>query len=281
MEVSNEYRSANADSARIAVLLNGGKFNLAPWIVGHFPTHLTYLEPFFGAGSTLFFKPPCTIETVNDLDGRVVNFFRVLRNDADELIRHIKLTPWAREEYLLSLQQSDDPFEDARLFFMMCWMSMNGSTGTSPGSWRHRCDDQCQSPAVETLRVDHLYIIAERLRLVQIECRDALEVIPVYDRPEGLIYADPPYVLSTRGGRYKFDVTDEFQTKLAALLRECQSYVVVSGYPSEMYDKLYEGWTRVDKEDVQVNAGEKRTECLWLSPRTVDALSIPKQASLF
>ena len=158
---------------------------------------------------------------------------------------------------------------------------MNGSTYVTQGSWRHRCDDQCQSPAVETLRVDHLYIIAERLRLVQIECRDALEVIPVYDRPEGLIYADPPYVLSTRGGRYKFDVTDEFQEKLAALLRECQSYVVVSGYPSEMYDKLYEGWTRVDKEDVQVNAGEKRTECLWLSPRTVDALSIPKQASLF
>lgn len=270
----------NAPS-RPALRYFGGKHNLAPWIVEHFPEHKTYLEPFFGGGSVLFHKPPCTIETVNDLDGRVVNFFRVLRNDADELIRHIKLTPWAREEFILSLQKTDDPFEDARLFFMSCWMSMNGSTYVTQGSWRHRCDDQCKSPAVETLRVDHLYIIAERLRLVQIECRDALEAIPVYDRPEGLIYADPPYVLSTRGGRYKFDVTDEFQTKLAALLRGCQSYVVVSGYPSEMYDKLYEGWTRVDKEDVQVNAGEKRTECLWLSPRTVDALSIPKQASLF
>jgi DNA adenine methylase len=211
----------------------------------------------------------------------VVNFFMVLRNDADEFIRHVKLSPWAREEYLQALEQTDDPFEDARRFFLSCWMSMNGSTGTTAGSWRHRCDDQCQSPAIETLRVDHLYQVADRLRLVQFECRDALEVIPVYDRPGGLIYADPPYVLSTRGGRYLHDVGDEFQAKLAAILRECQAYVVVSGYPSEMYDKLYEGWARVDKENVQVNAGEKRTECLWLSPRTVDALSKPTQASLF
>ena len=93
--------SDNAPS-RPALRYFGGKHNLASWIVEHFPEHKTYLEPFFGGGSVLFHKPPCTIETVNDLDGRVVNFFRVLRNDADELIRHIRLTPWAREEFILS-----------------------------------------------------------------------------------------------------------------------------------------------------------------------------------
>ena len=259
----------------------GGKWNLAPWIISFFPEHEMYLEPFFGAGSVLFSKPPCTIESINDLDGRVVNFFKVLRERPDDLISHIKLSPWAKDEYIISLVVSDEPLEDARRFYLMCWMSMAGSTATTEGSWRKRCDANNRSPAIETLEIDHLYQVSDRLRLVQIENRDALEVVPMYDRPGCLIYADPPYVLSTRGGRYKFDVGDEFQVVLAKVLHECQGYVVLSGYPSDLYDSLYEDWERYDKEDVQVNCGEKRTECVWLSPRTVDALGRPKQSSLF
>ena len=256
----------------------GGKYNLAPWIIEHFPTHDSYLEPFFGGGSVLCAKPPSPIETVNDMDGRVVNFWLMLRTHPSRLMRAIRHTPWAREEFIKALEISEDSLEDARRFFVSCWMSMNGSTATVPGDWRRRCEGD--SPATETLEIDHLYVVAERMRSVQIENRDALHVIPLYDRPNALIYADPPYLPSLRGGHYKEDVDEDYHIKLAGVLRECLAAVVVSGYPSALYEKLYAGWTRVDKEDVAVNAGSKRTESLWLSPSTIERLGRPMQARL-
>ena len=111
---------------RPALRYYGGKFDLAPWIISHFPRHEHYVEPCFGAGSVLLRKPAVKLETVNDLNGRVVNYFRVLRDNPAGLIRLLDLTPWAADEYRESQTESDDPLEDARRFHIQCWMSING-----------------------------------------------------------------------------------------------------------------------------------------------------------
>jgi DNA adenine methylase len=264
---------------KAALRYPGGKHTMAPWVISFFPEHEMYQEPFFGAGSILFSKPQAKIETVNDLNGRIVNFFRVLRERPEELVRYINLSPWARDEFVLSLQVSTDPLEEARRMFISTYMSMTGEARDSAFRTRASADEKACTN--ETSNVEWLYQIAARLKSVQIENIDALVFIPKYDREGCLIYADPPYDESTRGIKYQTDVhkVDNFHANLSEVLHACNGMVVLSGYRSDLYDELYEDWERHDKE-YMVNSGGHKTESLWLSPKTVDALAKPKQASM-
>lgn len=267
---------------RPALRYYGGKWNLAPWIISHFPPHKNYVEPCGGAASVLLQKPRSPLETYNDLDGNVVNFFRVLRDNPDELIRKIRLTPWARAEYDICFWSGGegDAIEKARRFFMAQWMGINSGTerSTSTYGWRsqsQRLDDRVQRD-ISLIQSDALYELAGRFRFVQIENSDALVVIQKYDHPDALIYFDPPYVEETRNKKdwYAIDWNDkDLHIEAAALLRQCAGYVIVSGYACPLYAELYEahGWTRRDRE-AQTNSGGKRIESLWLSPRTWQAL---------
>lgn len=264
---------------RPALRYYGGKHRLAKWIISHFPAHKSYVEPCGGAASVLLQKPRSPLETYNDLDGNVVNFFRVLRDQPDELIRKIRLTPWARAEYELSLQPCDDDVERARRFFVACWLSINGSSAINNRSAQglHVSVDGLQTTS------DFLYKLAEnvegvavRFLDVQIENRTAQEVITRYDTCDTLIYFDPPYVEETRTKNNWYGVDwngNDLHIESAELLRNAAGYVVVSGYACPLYTELYEanGWHRVDKE-AQTNSGGKRIESLWLSPRTWKAL---------
>lgn len=263
---------------RPALRYYGGKWNLAPWIISHFPKHLNYVEPCGGAASVLLQKPRSPLETYNDLDGNVVNFFRVLRDQPDDLIRKIRLTPWARAEYELSLQPCDDDVERARRFFVSMWMSMQGGHHSKTScTWRTQKthDAAYVLAAYGWLEYRELSPIAKRFDGVQIDNRTAQDVIKRYDNPDALIYFDPPYVTDTRaqGDRYRLETDDNFHTESADLLRNCAGYVVVSGYACPLYVDLYEarGWHRVDRES-STNSGGKRIESLWLSPRTWSAL---------
>jgi len=102
---------------RPALRYYGGKWNLAPWIISHLPPHHSFIDLCGGGASVLLRKERSNLETYNDLDGNVVNFFRVLRDEPDALIQKIKLTPWAREEHELSRQSCEDKVESARRFF--------------------------------------------------------------------------------------------------------------------------------------------------------------------
>lgn len=264
---------------RPALRYYGGKWKLAPWIISYFPLHKNYVEPCGGAASVLIQKPPAKLETYNDLDGYVVNFFQVLRDQPDELIRRIRLTPWSREEYELSKVPKGDNIELARRFFICGWMSISGMPFEKSTGWRSTSyDGQSFVPHLfqKQLCQEELYKIADRLVSVQIENRDARYVIERYGQyQDTLVYFDPPYIQDTRVSKnqYLVETDDDFHRDCAKLLYDCE-YVVISGYASSMYTDLYEnrGWKRVTRES-QTNSGGSRIECLWLSPKLWEVLN--------
>lgn len=273
---------ADTTIKRPALRYYGGKWNLAPWIISHFPPHKNYVEPCGGAASVLLQKPRSPLETYNDLDGNVVNFFRVLRDRPDELIRKIRLTPWAREEFELSLIKSGDDIEDARRFYVCLRMGARLSYNTTMGQVSFMADRNL-SGVIPILFFDDLVKIADRFVSVQIEKLDFTVCVPKYDNDSTLFYCDPPYPESERAqfNIYLQEWSDAQHVEAADLLRACAGYVVISGYACPLYTELYEayGWQRFDKE-AQTNSGGKRIESLWLSPRTVKALNIPRQISM-
>ena len=261
----------------------GSKFRLAQWIIGHFPAHKHYVEPFGGAGNVLLVKEPSKLETYNDLNDKIVNFFRVLRSSPAELIEQINLTPWARKEYEYCLDEKEDdsPLELARKLFYRLTMSFSGQYNSARGSWRrHQTDKRLFNP--ET-RQTNLIAASKRLLTVQIENRDALKLIREMDAPDTLFYLDPPYVFSTRttSRAYSHEMTNEGHREFAELLHALKGFAVLSGYPSKIYEELFEnkGWTRIDRQ-ARVLGGALKTECLWLSPRTAAELNLKPSASV-
>lgn len=246
---------------------------MAEWIISYFPAHGLYVEPFGGAGSVLMQKPRAQGEIYNDLDGDIVNVFRVLRNaeQAKELERLCRLTPFAYEEYQNAYENSDDPVERARRVIFRSFASI-GSDGVSrrnSGFRGLKNNETSATAAQEWSRwPDAIGCFVKRLQNVMIEHRDAMRLLDMYDRPETLFYVDPPYVMSTRSKSsvlYSNELTDDEHVKLAERLTTLVGMVVLSGYSSPLYDQLYAGWRKVSKKATAQN-GKGRTECLWLSP---------------
>ena len=260
---------------RPALRYFGGKSRIAPWIISHFPPHTTYVELFGGAASVLLNKPRSTIEVYNDLNSRVVSFFRVLRTQPHELLRLLQLTPYSREEYQLAQVVSPDPLEDARRLVIISGQGNRGAGCIDAGGWRWmKNDSRIRTPAHDWIRMDHLLSIAERMQQVQIEHDDAAAVARRYDSPHALFYVDPPYLPETRnirwtGDNYTHDMTAAQHEELSQVLHSLQGYVVLSGYHHPLYDHLYHDWT-IRQHSVTLHArrshGKKATEVLWLSP---------------
>jgi len=272
--------------SRPALRYYGGKWRIAPWIVRHFPAHKNYVELCGGAASVLLHKPRSPVETYNDIDGDVVNFFRVLRDQTDELMRRLRLTPWSRVEYQLSSEPTDDPIEAARRFFVLSWQSIHGATQHTRSGWQvqKHADDRRTIAAHGFMNMDHLYEVAERFKSVQLECKDALGVAKRYDNSDTLHYFDPPYAPEVRArcDRYKHEVDQDYHIAAAEVLRECQGYVVVSGMPCNLYTELYDehGWRRAETM-ARANHGRTYIEALWLSPRVQQALDGLSDLPLF
>lgn len=262
---------------------HGGKWLLASWIIQHFPPHHGYVEPYGGGASVLLRKLPSAVETYNDLDGDVVTFFRVLREQPEALVRAIQLTPWARAELRAAhtAPPIDDPVEQARRLYVCAWQGFYGGRRNTVPGWRF-CPTVTSSNSLVKLwgSTDHLYATARRLRDVQIECDGALAVIRRYDRPGTLFYVDPPYLPHVRGANretfseaYRHEMTVGDHAELARVLRSVQGMVVLSGYASAEYAEWYEtyGWQRYSRAAAKVNRNAAATECLWLSPPAIAA----------
>lgn len=255
---------------------HGGKWKLAPWILEHLPTHRVYVEPFGGAASVLLRKPRSYAEVYNDLDGELVNLFRIVRDRGDELRSALELTPFARDEFDLSYQPCDDDLEQARRTVVRSFMGFgtnmskpNRDGGTTRTGFRSNSNRSGTTPAQDWRNYPGLLPdIVERLRGVVIENRDAFEVMQSHDSDETLHYVDPPYVAATRdrGRDYRHELTDEDHRRLAEMLHGLKGAVVLSGYDSDIYRDLYADWRRVERA-AYADGSRVRVEVLWLSPR--------------
>jgi DNA adenine methylase len=254
----------------------GGKFNHLDWLLPLLPKCHHYCEPFGGSGAVLLNREPSPVETYNDIDGEVGNFFRVLRDEKDKLIEAIGLTPFSREELYLALADSENNLSDlerARRFFVRARQSRTGLAQTaSLGRWANCIGTSRAGMAGAVSRwlgsVESLPDIVLRLGRVQIENRPAVEVIQLYDRPDSLFYCDPPYVHATRGDSkaYGFEMDEDAHRQLAEVLSNCEGMVAISGYRCELMDDLYRGWRRYDPPAKNCHSvKELRFETLWMN----------------
>lgn len=233
------------------------------------PDHEVYLEPFFGSGAVFFNKPKKVVETINDIDNRLVNLFKQMRDNPKELSRLVDHTLYSRTEYDLSVEQSADELEDARRMLVRCWMAIGGKTNSQVG-WRRNVSENGPYNTYEWNDMkNRIFEAADRLKDAQIECKDALQLIGEYNRPNVLIYADPPYVHSTRKSKhYETEFSNEEHVALLSALKLHKGPVLLSGYDSEIYKEHLTGWTHKTFEIKTGFTGKIRktaVEVLWMN----------------
>lgn len=254
----------------------GGKYSHLDWLLPLLPDAHHYCEPFAGSAAVLLNRAPAKVETYNDLDGEVVNFFRVLRDGSEALIRAIALTPFSREEFYIAVTDRDEtstPEERARRFYVRARQARTGLAQTATlGRWAN-CKNTSRAGMSGVVSrwfggIGALSEIAERLLRVQIENRPALDVIRLYDSPTTLFYCDPPYPHESRGDSkaYEFEMDEHGHRELAGVLRAAQAKVAVSGYRCRLMDELYAGWRRHDADVKHCHSTKQlRQESVWLN----------------
>ena len=260
----------------------GGKQRLAPTIAAMLPPHTHYVEPFAGGLAVLLARAPTRLETVNDLDGDLMHFWRTLRDHPTALARACALTPHSRSERELALDRPEDldDLERARRI----WVCLaEGRSGTLRRTgWRFDTADFAHVSMPNRLDsyVRRMDAVAHRLRGVSLECRDGLDVVTAYGHGRRtLLYVDPPYLGSTRNRNYRHEMGSEADHRaLAAALHDCTATVVLSGYASDLYDTdLYRYWYRVTLNAATAQGGtwKPKTEVLW-SNRPLRTLALPE-----
>lgn len=245
---------------------HGGKWRLANWIIKHFPKHNVYTEVFGGGGSVLFRKPKCLTEVYNDLDGGVVNLFRIARDRGEELHKKLLLTPFSREEYTLSYGEATDELEAARRFVVRSFQGFASNSTLVKSGFRGVASLTQNSARDWNTWPDNLLKITSRLHGVIIENRDYWDILSKYNSADAVHYVDPPYVRSTRDKDrdYVHELTDEQHVELAKRLHTLKGCVILSGYECELYTDLYGGWTKHTKASF-ADGAKRRTECLWIN----------------
>lgn len=274
MEESNaglQSRGFSDRTERLVVLMksvlkySGAKNRLATWICEYIPEHKVYLEPFAGSLAVLFNKKRSHIETVNDLDGEVVNFFKILRDNPEELKRIITLTPYSRSEYDKAYGETADTVERARRFCVRCWMGF-GCANRYHNGFKSGQQTNSPNPAKAWAQLpETMPMASERLKGVQIECLPALELISRYDTEDVFMYIDPPYLHGTRKNYlYKYEMEDYEHEELLKVLVKHPGKILLSGYGNEMYSDYLSGWKKVHKS-TNAEFGLARTETLWMN----------------
>jgi DNA adenine methylase len=272
----------------------GGKFNHLNWLLPLLPEATHYCEPFAGSAAVLLNRKPSPVETYNDIDGEVVNFFRVLRDSHEELIQAIGLTPFSREELRIAVEESTTHLSDlerARRFFVRARQVRTGLAQTaSVGRWAHCKLTSRAGMAGAVSRwlgsVEGLSEIVQRLLRVQIENSPAIKVMQRYDSKETLFYCDPPYPHDSRGDShaYGYEMTDHAHRELADVLTNLEGKVALSGYRCDLFDQLYKNWNRIESPSKQcLSVKQPRTEILWTNydiPAAITECQTPMTSSM-
>lgn len=265
------------DVPRPVLRYHGGKWNLAKWIISHFPKHRIYTEVFGGGASVLMQKPRSYAEVYNERDAEIVNVFAVLRVPelAIQLEKQLRLTPFARQEFLdsynmcyLCVKAPILCVECARCTIIKSFMGFGSNSIQRLSGFRADNNRAGTTPAHDWKNyADAIPTFCDRLQGIVIERRDALVVLKKHDREDALHYVDPPYLPDTRnpGQDYRFELTADQHSGLAQLLRTLKGMVVLSGYNSELYCNLYRDWTRIDRPAL-ADGARPRIESVWLNP---------------
>lgn len=258
---------------RPIVRYHGGKWKLAPWIISHFPPHRVYTEAYGGGGSVLLRKVRSYGEVYNDLDGEIVNLFRVVRDRGAELRVLLELTPFARDEFFSSYDPTDDPLEQARRTVIRSHMGFSSAAASGEKTgFRANSNRSGTTPAHDWANYPaRLEPVIERLRGLVIENKDALDVMAQHDGPDTLHYCDPPYVHETRSiwdpyckKGYRHEMTHEQHRAFAVFVRGLRGMVIVSGYACALYDEILGDWQQF-KRQAHADGARDRVEVLWLN----------------
>lgn len=252
---------------RPIVRYHGGKWKLAPWIISFFPYHSVYTEVFGGGGSVLLRKSRTYAEIYNDLDSEIVNLFKVMRDDGKKLKELLFLTPYSKEEFDLSYEKSEDPIEQARRTVVRNSFGFSSTAHNNKTGFKGNANKSGTTPAKVWANYPvFLDFAIERLRGVVIENSDAKKILKSHDQVNALHYIDPPYVFSTRdaGKDYRFEMEDEDHVELSELLKGLKGMIVLSGYDSEIYNDLYNGWTK-HYYKTYANSNGERIETIWIN----------------
>ena len=246
----------------------GSKWSLSKWIISYIPEHHSYLEPFFGSGAVLFNKARSRIETVNDLDGNVVNLFDCIRRDPRRLADMIHMTPYSRDVYDRACREEPtEPFQKAYNFYIRMNMGHGFRTNGEAVGWKNDVQGRERAYASQDWCVlpDKIMQAAERLRGVQIENKPAVDLIRRFNFQNVLIYCDPPYLLQTRQReQYRHEMSEQDHVELLETLLQHKGSVIISGYESELYNDILKGWTTVSTTAYSQVCSKKR-EVLWMN----------------
>lgn len=275
-DIEPSFSRASGRRKKICFGWYGGKYNHLDWLLPLLPEAHHYCEPFGGSAAVLINRKPSPVETYNDIDGEVVNFFRVLRDQKERLIEVIGLTPFSREEFYLAVTDYGPHLSDlerARRFFVRARQVRTGLAQTaSLGRWAN-CKNTSRAGMSGVVSrwlgsVKGLPEIAERLLRVQIENRPAIEVIKLYDSQETLFYCDPPYPHESRGDSkaYGFEMTNAEHEELAQTLNHIKGKAAVSGYRCDLMDRLYTNWRCLVAPAKKCHSVKQlRAEALWMN----------------
>jgi DNA adenine methylase len=281
----------------------GGKQYMIDWMCNFLPANakkLHLVDVFGGSGTvSLSLQDLFGTVTYNDIDGELVNLFRVLREYPNELQRVLELTPFSREEHYQSMEGSKPVFEKfreetgrqilkhslpdtepqrsiemARRYFINTQM---GFSNKKNGSWSYQISpakDQIKTVKGFNGKVAKIQEISNRFKKMQIECRTFQDILKFYDSEATFFYCDPPYYHDTRLCKqsYQYEMNHAQHVQLLETLTQCKAKVMLSGYDCELYRTYLGQWNKVEKEfvkfamqkvGVKIEKRSKGTECLW------------------
>ena len=267
----------------------GGKYPHLKWLINKFPAGNYHFVDIMCGSANVAINVRYPLITVNDLNGDIINLFNILRDHFDDFIRSVYFTPFSREELNNIItdnlnNKKFDNIERARRYFVKSQLGYgaNGSQNNHYGTgfeWKlhkanfYRVDNW-------NVKLERLAKITDRLRHFQIESRDALDLFDNVNIPGTIVYFDPPYLLSLRKSkkRYLHEVDIDFHIAIAEKVKNAKCYVAISGYDSEIYNKIFAGFYKSVNSPSRSNVGKNMVqECLWTNYDTekINGIKIP------
>lgn len=248
----------------------GGKQTLAPFIISLIPPHVLYGEPFFGGGAVFFGKQPSKCEVINDTNGELINFYRVIKEQFAPLQKLIQKTLHSRDAYRQAevVYYNPDLFDPVRRAWAVWTICAQGFAGKMDGPFGFDKTGNTTSKRIANKRNNFTDAYAQRLEQTQIECADAMYIISSRDHADAFFYIDPPYI-GSNCGHYKGYTVADFEA-LLALLTGIKGKFLLSSYPSPSLEKFVKenGWYQLQRElfvTVNAKAGNQKKKIEMLT----------------